>query len=207
MLFGRPSNAFGDYALSPSITTSLPTSLLRRANEIRHLVEIAQPAAVSRLEHAQIAQRRGQDNRNAAHMVIAPLQVNDIVFIRALAPRKKLSGPRFLGPFRVQRVASKGNYILVNPSGAELARSYPLDQLRLISSSVAADIWSQACSNEDGSIVYPIRQILDHRVTTQGTREYLVRWTGFSQEFDSWEAASRITSPDLISQYFGLTPR
>ena len=60
-------------------------------------------------------------------------------------------------------------------------------------------------TNDDGEIVYPMDRILDHRMTAQGHREYLLRWTGFSSEFDSWEPASSVVSPDLIAQYWGLS--
>ena len=117
--------------------------------------------------------------------------------------RKKLSGPRFLGPYKVTRVASGGNYELVSPSGAKLRRSYPLDQLRLIADSVAADLWSQAVTDEN-DIVYTADRILDHRSTVRGGYEYLVRWDGFSSEFDSWEPAANILTPDIISRYWGM---
>ena len=61
------------------------------------------------------------------------------------------------------------------------------------------------CIPMDGNeIAYLADRIMDHRVAVRGGYDYLVRWDGFSPEFDSWEPAANILTPDLISQYWGL---
>jgi len=41
------------------------------------------------------------------------------------------------------------------------------------------------------STVYKIDKILDERVR-RGIREYLIRWRGYSRDFDSWITASSV---------------
>ena len=47
-------------------------------------------------------------------------------------------------------------------------------------------------------------RIVDHRTNPAGQTEYLIRWEGFSPEFDSWEEQSSILTPDVIAQYWGM---
>ena len=53
-------------------------------------------------------------------------------------------------------------------------------------------------------VIYVPDRIVDHRVNAAGRTEYLIRWEGFSHEFDSWEQQSSILTPDVIAQYWGM---
>ena len=53
--------------------------------------------------------------------------------------------------------------------------------------------------DEDGEEYYQYDRILDHRFVKKGrktTREYLIRWTGYGVEWDSWEPEKHITEND-----------
>ena len=53
-------------------------------------------------------------------------------------------------------------------------------------------------------VIYVPDRIVDHRTNPAGQTEYLIRWEGFSPEFDSWEEQSSILTPDVIAQYWGM---
>ena len=68
---------------------------------------------------------------------------------------------------------------------------------------MADRVWAAA----SGDRVYTVDKIVDHRVIdANGHREFLVRWAGFDEEFDSWEPESGILDPDLITAYFSPRP-
>ena len=204
VMFGRPHNGFLNFIDCVAMDTAPEVAILNRSQEIRYQLETGLPAAIQQTRVSQARQRAQQDKAHSHQLVTETLPIGSVVFLRSLAMRKKLSGPRFLGPYKVHRVCGGRNYQLVSPDGKLLKRSCPLDQLRTIATDVAANIWSQAITNSR-DILYPVDRILDHRVAgVGGGREYLVRWSGFSHEFDSWEPESQIAHPDIISQYWGL---
>ena len=202
IMFGRPHNGFNNFMHSPLLETADGLALSNRAIEIKKLIEGTIPAVCQQIQHAQIQQRLSQDNRHSAHFVDQPLTVGEIVYTKVMNHQKKLSGPRFLGPYKIESISSGGNYKLVAASGRRLPRSFPLNQLRLIDSRVAERIWQQAVDDEN-DVQFPVDRLLNHRSRDSGVREYLIRWSGYSPEFDSWEPETNI-SPDLIGQYWGL---
>jgi len=57
----------------------------------------------------------------------------------------------------------------------------------------------------DGEKEWEVEEILDscwHRRRFQ----FLVKWKGFSREYNSWEAASNVKAPDLVIKYYWKHP-
>ena len=203
LLFGRPANAWANYVRSDHADLSFFESVMARTAELRKLLTSTVPAATSRIESAQRQQRHTQDARAGANLIVAPLDIGAVVYVRALQLVRRKLTPRFSGPYKVVAVAAGGNYHLSTTKGKRLSRSYPIDQLKLIAPHVADRIWMAACS--DG--VYTVDRILDHRVVSaDGLREFRVSWAGFDADFDSWEPESAILDPALITAYFAATP-
>ena len=69
-------------------------------------------------------------------------------------------------------------------------------------------IWQQAVQLESvGDIIYDADRVLAHR-TNQLTkrREFLIRWSGFSADFDSWQSEQSIRDTPLLPEYWNLPP-
>ena len=64
-----------------------------------------------------------------------------------------------------------------------------LDELCAVAHLNGLKIWQQACQLDSvGDIIYDADRVLDHRTNpSTKRREYLIRWSGFSAEFDSWQ--------------------
>jgi len=43
-------------------------------------------------------------------------------------------------------------------------------------------------------------------VTHQRRFQFLIKWKGFSREHNSWEVASDVRAPDLITEYYRKYP-
>ena len=158
-------------------------------------------------------QRRQQDARCATSLHEEPLQAGAVVYVRQPNHTNKKFVPSFVGPYKVdgqaQNAGKHANYSLRTPSGALLQRRYPLDQLYPMTSALAADrIWSQvATGTKRADIIYDADCVLDHRPSQArtGRMEYLVRWTGFTTDFDSWEKEDSLLCPKLLHDYYGLS--
>ena len=98
------------------------------------------------------------------------------------------------------------NYRLVDPAGKVLRRAYVLDELRAVAHLNGLKIWQQACQLDSvGDIIYDADRVLDHRTNpSTKRREYLIRWSGFSAEFDSWQTEQSIRDTPLLSEYWGM---
>lgn len=55
-------------------------------------------------------------------------------------------------------------------------------------------------NDSDDDNVYEVEKLLDHKVEN-GVRSYLVRWTGYSPKYDSWEKESNLKCPEILSAY------
>jgi len=196
LVFGRMANLFANYSDELSASSATPESLVDRAMELRLLVETVHPAVVDRIQGRQIAQRRAQDQ--AAHrLLVEPLQPGTVVYVRLLKKHIRKLDPKFTGPYKVLRQATGGNYILSSTRNQPLHRSYPLDQLKLVDQTCAAEIWTAACSTK----LFPLDCIVDHRYVN-GALQFLLQWKGHDSDFNSWEAESAIADPDMVAAYW-----
>ena len=214
LVFGRGYNPLSQsYLGTPPPETGGALALYQRTCEIRRLVEQDLVQARTALERSQASQRQRQDSVHATQIVPQALSIGDVVYTRNVNHiKRKLSGPPFLGPYKVHavntppRVSSGpvfGNYQLISPQGKVLVRAFPLDQLRPLTNATAAErIWDQAVRTTSRSeILYDASKILEHRTAPNGRREYLVAWDGFTSEFNSWEPEYNL-GPDLLEEYF-----
>ncbi|XP_058451391.1 heterochromatin protein 1-like [Malaya genurostris] len=53
---------------------------------------------------------------------------------------------------------------------------------------------------EDDGTEYEVEKIIDVHFKRDGTREYLVRWKGFTSKDDTWEPADNLNCPHLIEK-------
>jgi hypothetical protein len=205
LLYGRPANLHTSFVDSPlSASLSVPDSLSQRADEIQSLNDVLWPTTVDRIREVQIEYRRQQNARvSAAAAVSDTLSPGRVVYVRILQPRRKLH-PRFLGPYKVSVVTENGNYLLANKKNQVLRRAYPLNQLKLVPSDVAQEVWTSHCTDNE----FPIDRVVDTTMEN-GHRLYLVHWRGLDNEHDSWHNEGDIRDPDMIALYWsskGVAP-
>jgi hypothetical protein len=202
LLFARPANLHYSFSDSPlDISLSLPASFQQRVEEIQHLNDALWPSTVQKIKEIQTSYRQQQDARvpNAVFIDKA-LEPGIVVYVKVLQQRTKFS-PRYLGPYRIRSVNASGNYILVNKNNQPLKRSYPLTQLKILSSEAGEIAWKHSVDN-----IFSVDKILDH-AKIDGKQSYLIRWKGFDEDFDSWVSESDILDPDLLSAYWAALPQ
>ena len=222
LMFGREHQSIcrsfledlGASHAAPSAATPSEQALVlrQRVDEIRRLVEVDSAAARSNLQRAKTRQRRQQDSRHS-QLHEEPLQPGTVVYVRVPNHTNRKFTPPFVGPYKIDRQETANgkyaNYFLRTPSGALLLRKYPLDQLFAMTSDLAAErIWGQVTTGtKRNDIIYDAECVLDHRPSQSrpGKMEYMLRWTGFPTDFDSWEKEESLISPKLLHDYFGFS--
>lgn len=54
--------------------------------------------------------------------------------------------------------------------------------------------------NDSDSQVYEVEYLIDHR-GRKPKREFLVRWRGFSERYDTWESEINLSCPKILKEY------
>ena len=143
--------------------------------------------------------------------------VGDKVMLNSQNLRKRLKRtgksakfyPRFVGPFRIAKAEpGTSNYTLELP--AEYASIHPKFHVKLLKPFVENDPDRFPLREPPrpppivpGDNQYEVDRILEHRERRNGRRfltEYLVRWTGYGEEDDSWVLEDDVNE-ELVREY------
>jgi hypothetical protein len=114
--------------------------------------------------------------------------------------------PRYIGPFPIEKVVGKGAYKLTLP--APLRRLHNVFNVCLLKP-YQSDGRSQPpppllTARDDGEM-FLIDTVLGHRVVSRGktlVRQYLIKWTGYGSEHNSWEPESEIARTAFFGSYW-----
>lgn len=113
--------------------------------------------------------------------------------------------PRWLGPFEVVERIGQQSYRLLLPES--MGRVHPVFHVSLLS------LWRAEGRAPppppvvlgDGEVEYDVERILDDRVSRHGrrpTRQFLVRWSGYGPEHDTWEPEENLANcKDTLTCY------
>ena len=164
LMFGRKINNLDNWEKTVGDES---IEIIRRAAEIRKLHEITLPVVLKNIENAQVSQRKSQDARN--NVKDKTLEIDDKVFVRIPKIQGKLD-QIYKGPFKIDAVTPKHNYVLRNSKNKLLKGSFPLNKLKPISKEVAKEI-----SDSDEEEQSEIEKIVKTRLRS-GKKEYLIKY-------------------------------
>jgi len=158
----------------------------------------------------------GTSDRSAQHV---SFQVGDLVLLHAAAhdglplfgiagTAKKLQ-PRWLGPFRINKVG-KGTrtYSLDLPASYKINPVVDASKLRLFISNddnlfPRRDLLAPAPTNRDGFLEYDVQAIVAHRYHGRTKAlQFLVHWQGFDRSEATWEPPTSLRhSRAIVNAY------
>jgi len=192
LLFGVRTNEFGNYTnedLPNKCTLSTQEDeeiTLKRASEIKALIESKRPEAIKNIERAQEKQTKIQNARN--NPTTETLKPGTPVMVKSEGIIGKLE-PRFYGRFFIKKMTEGGNYILSNALGETLDNSFPVTKLKIIEE-----------ENELASV--EVEKILSKRInSTSSAIEYLVKWKDFDESHNEWLTEDKFDDTKCIRQY------
>jgi len=112
--------------------------------------------------------------------------------------------PRWLGPFRITKAINPVAFKLDLPEN--MKSLHPVFHASLLKPYRSDGVIQPPppIILEDGDVLFEVDMLLDKRPKSRGRGrrpvfEYLVKWAGYSHEHNTWEPASHIGDPSLIT--------
>jgi len=132
----------------------------------------------------------------------------DVSDIKTTCPSLKLSHRR-LGPFEIECQVGPSAYRLKLPH--RMRQLHPVFNVVKLSTTPEDPILGRKLQAPpppivvDGEEKWEVEEILNSR-WHQRRFQFLVKWKGFSREHNSWEVASNVKAPDLVTEYYRKHP-
>jgi hypothetical protein len=125
------------------------------------------------------------------------------IHLHVVGPKKLL--PRWCGPFKVLKAIGPVAYKLELPENMKIHNVFHVALLKAYRSDTRSYDPPPPIMI-DGDIEFEVETILSHRDKKRGrgtTREYLVKWTGYGPEHNTWEPERHLSNcPDSIKAYW-----
>jgi len=179
---------------------------LEMVNEFTERIKSATEEAKSAIRKAQEDMTWYYNRKRTPAPVYKPgdrvyLDASDI---KTTCPSPKLSHRR-LGPFEIKCQVGPLAYRLKLPRG--MRQLHPVFNVVKLSAAPEDLILERRPQTPlppivvDGEEEWEVEEILDS-CWYRKRFQFLVKWKGFSKEHNSWEAASDVKAPDLVTEYY-----
>ena len=186
LMFGRKINSLSNWSDNG---VDYSSDIIKRAAEIRKLHEISIPEALKNIELAQKVQKKVQDTKS--NVKEETLDVNSKVFVRMPKIQGKLE-QIYKGPFKIEKITPKHNYVLRNSKNKLLKGSFTLNKLKPISTEVADEIGSDEVDAPE------IEKILKSRIKLD-KKEYYIKFK--DEDKPIWVPENKLTSLEEVDEY------
>ena len=125
------------------------------------------------------------------------------IHLLVVGPKKLL--PRWCGPFKVLQAIGPVAYRLELPDSMKIHNVFHVSLLKAYRSDTRSYDPPPPLV-VGGSMEYEVESILSHRDRRRGrntVREFLVKWTGYGPEHNTWEPETQLTNcPDILQEYW-----
>jgi len=128
--------------------------------------------------------------------------------IKTIRPSPKLPHCQ-LGPFKIESQVGPSAYRLKLPHG--MRQLYLVFNIIKLSTALEDPILERKLQAPpppiivDGEEEWEVKEILNS-YWYRRRFQFLVKWKGFSREHNSWEVASNVKAPDLVTEYYRKHP-
>lgn len=216
LMYGREPMSPADIGAGVQLRINGPTSVISWRRELVETLRDAHQLALTNIEQSQAEQRAGYDARTR-ELAFEP---GDPVFIFtptvATGNTSKLTS-KWSGPYRVVERVDQHTYRLRDASNRVLP---DLVNVRRLKHSVErpAELTftpeapedqpatppeesSEDSGSEGGEEFFKVEAILQRRRAEQGGFDYYVKWTGYSEDDNSWVHESDFNNKELINEF------
>lgn len=200
LFYGRPCNTFDDYSKTlfeeePDDSENARTIKLRNKEFREAIMPMIQKIAYQK-----------QDKTNAkidkARKTQKPLKLGDLVMVLDVQKQSKWE-PKFKGPFTIAAITQNKAYRVKDAAGRMLKTKYPIAHIKPITATLPfTDNNGNPIGNTDTLERYVVQDILDSRVLSDGTEEFLVQWRNYDIMESTWEPRSNFDDINTIINFF-----
>lgn len=183
------------------------------ATKLTHEMQLAIADAKRVLEAAQQRDKRYADMKRkdisfkvGDYVLLSTKNLNLKAAMGDEGGRRKLM-PRFIGPFTVEAVINPVTYSLHLPAHLGCHPVFHVSLLRPFKPDAKRPPMPVP-TMVDGQAEWEVDHLVEHRMRATGKGrprkvEYLVRWKGFNENFDTWEpASSLVNAPKVVDAYW-----
>ena len=204
-----------NYGRHPRVPSDLTLSSERKkavknAQAVDYIGNIEKAIAKAKvcLQAAQQRQKKYADEkRSDVHYAVGDMVWlnSQHVSIKAVGTRKML--PHWLGPFKVLEKPSPVNYTLDIPTHYRIHRTFHVSMLRRAYDN-GAGVQRPPIIMIEGQEEFELEEILQHspahKVRTDSSIRYLVKWKGYGPAYNSWEPGRALKqhAPETLSEYW-----
>ena len=191
LMFGRKMNTFSDWR--DNNDGNMQDSIVKRASEIRKMIETDHTQARSNIEKRQEHQRKSQNSQHRITMDVVPIGTK--VYISTTGMHNKLF-PKYRGPFTVVAYTDGGNYIVANAMKERLEDSFPLQRLKIVKKT------DDEQNSERNDNFVRVEKIVESRKRKDGEYEYFVKYKDCPASENEWVQKEDFTDVDMINEYW-----
>jgi len=191
LMFNRSVNDLKDYSTDPDAPILISLDDWKAFQE--KIISLIYPAISERIISGKNKLVQSL-NKNRKQLLPTAFPTGSTVMI--IDPhRSNKFEPKYIGPYTIVRRSRNGNYVLkdLTPTGDILDRHVPADQLKMISKSKR--------QIDEEQPLFDVNRIVKHR-GEPGFYEYLVDWTGYTADEQTWESASSFLDDTVIKKYW-----
>jgi transposase InsO family protein len=194
LMFGRSPNQFRDYQHDEELRWDSK----EWQDHMEKVVSIIWPAVDLRSrqykeEYIDQLNKQRTPLLQQALLPGTPVVIKDPQYLNVNAASKPATTPTYLPHiFTIVSREASGAYRLRQETGEMYPRSVPIEQLKVLRS---------RRKRIEPNDVYIIDKIVDRMGTTPATYKYRVRWRGFDEGQDTWEAESQFTDKKFVADF------
>jgi len=189
------------YASEPGSTVPAVKEFVDHMNDVLATAKAALEAAQQRQKHYADLSRRPVSYSVGEKVLLSSR------FLSLKVPGASKLLPKFVGPFTILEKVNEVAFKLGLPKNMRVHDVFHVSLLKPYSPDPhhspppPPDV-------VDGELEYTVERVLDHRDRRQGrrlVREYLIRWTGYGPEHNTWEPQSNMAgATEAIAEYWDL---
>jgi hypothetical protein len=99
-----------------------------------------------------------------------------------------------LGPFKITDKLENDNYRLKLPDQMRIHPEFHISLLEPTSN-------TESHGDDEAFDEYEVEAVRDKRISKTGKTEYLIKWTGYDENDNTWEESTNLFCPDKVREY------
>jgi hypothetical protein len=199
LMFGRKMNEFENF-----LETEIQDRKINMNDWLKHQEEVLSliyPQISLRSKHVQEKYKKKlEEIRRNVLMKDLPsgtqVMIIDENYLKGKP--KPNTAPKYVGKYTIVKREVNGPYVIKDDTGEIYHRKVPIDQMKVLFRP------NNIPFMKDDEDIWEVERIIDYKKKQNKMKEdeYLIRWKGWSKDYDTWEPRSHIQDQNLIDIFW-----